>query len=92
MRIIAHTQIVCIQPEIKHHAPNKGFLLLGLKGDLECEIDQQRIEEVKNEIGADAYIQASALENTNIDHVFETAMRNFFKPRAQKKRKGCTLL
>jgi len=79
-------------PEIKHHAPNKGFLLIGLKGDLKCEISQQKIEEITNEIGADAYIQASALERTNIDHVFETAMRNFFKPRAQKKGKGCQIL
>ena len=81
-----------IQPEIKHHAPHKGFILVGLKADLECVIDKAKIEEVKGEIEADGYVEVSALKRNNVDKVFETAMRNYFKPKPQKKSKMCTLL
>merc|ERR1719445_1223368 len=79
-------------PEIKHHAPSKGFLLVGLKSDLAAEIDADRIAETQKVIGADGYVAVSALKQTNVDLVFETAMRQFFKPKAPKAPKTCTLL
>merc|ERR1711933_67736 len=79
-------------PEIKHHQPRGGFLLVGLKGDLQSQISQQEIEKCSKEIGADAYIQASALTNANIDHVFEVAMSHYFKPKQKKKAKNCLIL
>merc|ERR1712087_345613 len=79
-------------PEIKHHAPSKGFVLVGLKSDLEAEIGADRIAEAQASIGADAYVAVSALKQLNVDLVFETAMRNFFKPKAARPAKTCTLL
>ena len=66
--------------------------MVGLKSDLECVIDKTIIQEVKTEIEADGYVEVSALKRTNVDKVFETAMRNYFKPKPQKKAKMCLLL
>eukprot|EP00483_Globobulimina_turgida_P013500 UN13525 len=79
-------------PEIKHHAPNKGFLLIGLKCDLECVIPSDKINEVERVIGADGYVEVSALTQTNVNQVFELAMRQYFKPKQQKKAKMCNIL
>eukprot|EP00483_Globobulimina_turgida_P013339 UN13363 len=79
-------------PEIKYHAPNKGFLLIGLKCDLECVIPSDKIIEVERMIGADGYVQVSALTQTNVSKVFEAAMRQYFKPKQQKKAKMCNIL
>merc|ERR1712154_81143 len=80
-------------PEIKHHAPGRGFMLVALKSDLECVIDKSKINEIKVEIGADDYIEVSALKGNNVDTVFETAMRHYFKPKkGNNKKKNCILL
>eukprot|EP00484_Ammonia_sp_Unknown_P026816 CAMPEP_0197040072 /NCGR_PEP_ID=MMETSP1384-20130603/16821_1 /TAXON_ID=29189 /ORGANISM="Ammonia sp." /LENGTH=189 /DNA_ID=CAMNT_0042470759 /DNA_START=31 /DNA_END=600 /DNA_ORIENTATION=- len=79
-------------PEIKHHAPNKGFVLVGLKSDLECVVPKEQIDKLRKEIDADAYIQASALKKNNVDLVFETAMKNYYKHRDSVKTKTCVLL
>ena len=66
--------------------------MVGLKSDLDCVIDRAKIEQVKGDIEADGYVEVSALKRTNVDKVFETAMRNYFKPKQKPKAKICTLL
>ena len=83
---------MCVQPEIKHHAPGKGFVLLGLKSDLECNVSDEQAEAVRSSAGADAYIKVSAKENDNVDEVFQIAMRNFWKPKVENKTRKCTIL
>ena len=60
--------------------------MVGLKSDLECVIDKEKIHNVKSEIEADGYVEVSALKRINVDKVFETAMTNYFKPKPQKKK------
>lgn len=80
------------QPEIKHHAPGKGFVLLGMKSDLECKVADEQVDEIMKTCGADAYIKVSAKTKHNVDEVFQIAMRAFFKPKEVKKTRKCTIL
>eukprot|EP01083_Nonionella_stella_P214317 772275_1 len=79
-------------PEIKHHAPGRGFLLVGLKSDLECVISQDEIDEIQKQIEADGYITVSALKRVNVELVFDTAMKQYFKPKPKGKTRACILL
>ena len=80
------------QPEIKHHAPGKGFVVLGMKSDLECKVADSEVEQVVKAQGADAYIKVSAKVGHNVDEVFQIAMRAFFKPKEVKKARKCIIL
>jgi len=89
-------------PEVKHHAPHKSFLLVGLKSDLRK--DDKTLQELKDkgqapvplekvmacvkETGAEGYVECSALKKINVDMVFDTAMRRFYYPTKPKKKKS----
>ncbi|KAH0795098.1 rac-like GTP-binding protein ARAC7 [Histomonas meleagridis] len=78
-------------PEIKKIRPDLRFVLVGLKSDLrdECNessynenayhsrqiIPSSQIEEVKNIIGAEAYVECSAKNNEHVVDVIEAGFR-----------------
>merc|ERR1712039_93207 len=93
-------------PEISHHAPGVPVILVGTKSDLrKCEETQARlaaknmkfvqpadIEQKRNDIGANKYIECSALTQEGLKEVFDNAIRAaLYKPK-KKKKGGCTLL
>ena len=55
-------------------------------------VSKQEIDELAKEIEADGYVEVSALKRHNVDLVFETAMRSYFTPKIQPKKKMCILL
>lgn len=72
-------------PEIDHHCSTALKVLVGLKCDLRKTEEQSAvslsdINIVKKQIGAVAYVETSALKQTNIDQVFQTSVTNFLNP------------
>jgi len=75
-------------PEIHHHIPSAHILLVGTKSDLKNDteylqkhgktaVPEDKIEAMKQNIGATGYIECSALKGENVDLVFETAITKF---------------
>lgn len=68
-------------PELKEHAPNTPFILIGTKCDLREDdaLQTRSYEELEsaanNDLGAKGYIECSALSRTNLDKVFEDAVK-----------------
>ncbi|KAK8884900.1 hypothetical protein M9Y10_044023 [Tritrichomonas musculus] len=99
-------------PEIKNYCPDVPIVLVGLKSDLRDDpesheeefkekgwepIEEEKIEEVKNKIGAKYYVECSALKNYHIKEVFEAAARAIKHPNTssqeqQQHRKICLLI
>ena len=75
-------------PEIEHHIPSALLLLVGTKSDLKLKTDllkeqgkeavsMEKINELKKKINAVGYVECSAMDNININLVFETAIKKF---------------
>jgi len=83
-------------PELKHHAPNVPYILVGTKLDL--REDRETIERLKErkqspinynqglqmakEIGAVKYLECSALTQRGLKNVFDEAIRAVLYPNA----------
>ncbi|KAJ5070273.1 hypothetical protein M0811_11121 [Anaeramoeba ignava] len=95
-------------PEIHHHCPDVPFVLVGTKLDLRenqdviqklekidsSPITSQQGRDLAKEIKAFKYLECSAFTQTNVDLVFEQAIRAFIsinKPDLPKKN-NCFLL
>merc|ERR1711994_450072 len=88
-------------PEITHHAPGVPIILVGTKSDLRQDqetlqnlkakglnvVEQNKIDEMKSEIGAVKYVECSALTQENLKTVFDEAIRAALIPQ-KKKQKG----
>eukprot|EP01090_Pellita_catalonica_P005247 TRINITY_DN1515_c0_g1_i2.p1 TRINITY_DN1515_c0_g1~~TRINITY_DN1515_c0_g1_i2.p1 ORF type:complete len:181 (-),score=17.84 TRINITY_DN1515_c0_g1_i2:618-1160(-) len=66
-------------PEIQHHAPETPFLLIGNKYDLFDADDEKMVKadegkEMASRIGAEGYLECSALSRHNLNKVFTTAL------------------
>ena len=87
-------------PEIKYHAPDALIVLVGTKSDLRERtneaVELNTINTYKEQCGAIAYIETSALERKNVDLCFETAVRSFIEsakvPQDSSKGPCCILL
>eukprot|EP00004_Rigifila_ramosa_P015690 TRINITY_DN365_c0_g2_i3.p1 TRINITY_DN365_c0_g2~~TRINITY_DN365_c0_g2_i3.p1 ORF type:complete len:194 (-),score=45.96 TRINITY_DN365_c0_g2_i3:145-726(-) len=95
-------------PEVTHHAPKTPIILVGTKLDLRDDndtkqklrekgmsaISQEKGEALAKEIKAAAYVECSALTQTNLKSVFDQAIKVVMFPteRGGKKKGGCTLL
>jgi len=94
-------------PEIQHHAPGVPIILVGTKSDLRN--DQSMIQQLSakgmsiikleeatsraDEIGANKYLECSALTQEGLKNVFDEAIRAALnKPKATKAKGGCLLL
>jgi Ras-related C3 botulinum toxin substrate 1 len=96
------------KPEISHHAPNVPFLLVGTKKDLCSDpsvvsqlvskglvpISEIQAETLKNEVGAQRYLECSALTQEGLRAVFDEAIRTATRPKVKdpKKKKNCILM
>ncbi|CAF1033439.1 unnamed protein product [Rotaria sordida] len=94
-------------PEIRHHCPDKPFILCGTKIDLreDCEyinqLQKQNIQPIKREQGqhlckkirAFKYVECSALTQKGLKQVFDDAVRAVLSPTSTKASKSsCTFL
>ncbi|CAO3653486.1 unnamed protein product [Cunninghamella echinulata] len=95
-------------PEISHHAPNIPMILVGTKLDL--REDPETVERLKQkkmspisytqalqmakDIGAEKYLECSALTQKGLKNVFDEAIRAVLSPSSvrTKKKKGCMIL
>ncbi|ORX54619.1 GTP binding protein Rac1 [Hesseltinella vesiculosa] len=95
-------------PEISHHAPNIPMILVGTKLDL--REDPETVERLRQkkmspisytqalqmtkDIGADKYLECSALTQKGLKNVFDEAIRAVLSPSTtkSKKKKGCQIL
>jgi Ras-related C3 botulinum toxin substrate 1 len=96
-------------PEISHHAPGVPFLLIGTKVDLRDDDEQvMRLKDKKLEpiteargnqmaaqLGAQKYLECSALTQKGLKNVFDEAIRSVLTSKAQKPKKSsssCAIL
>ncbi|XP_063721358.1 rho-related protein racA-like [Symsagittifera roscoffensis] len=85
-------------PEIKHAAPGKPFILVGNKSDLrgteEALVTTSEGQARCTEIGAQLYMETSALRNTNVHNLFAEAVKMYKSPKKKrgKKQKTCLIL
>jgi len=96
-------------PEISHHAPGVPFLLVGTKIDLRDDDEQvaqlrnkghEPINEAKGNqlaasLGAQKYLECSALTQKGLKNVFDEAIRSVLMGKANrtaKKSNGCIIL
>lgn len=95
-------------PELKHYVPSVPIVLVGTKLDLRDDkqffsdhpgaapITTAQGEELKNQIGAAAYIECSSKTQQNVKAVFDAAIHTVLqlpKPvKPRKKRKTCSIL
>jgi len=93
-------------PEIQHHAPGVPILLVGTKSDLRN--DKSTISQLENrgttmvtkaegeglarDVGAEKYVECSALTQEGLKQVFDDAIRAAMQPKKKKKKGGCNLL
>ncbi|CAI9270015.1 unnamed protein product [Lactuca saligna] len=95
--------------ELRHYAPSVPVVLVGTKLDLREDMEYLRNhpnatpvtisegEELKNMIGAVAYVECSSKTQKNVKAVFDTAIRVGLRPpkkmkRRQQKRRQCIFL
>jgi GTPase SAR1 family protein len=79
-------------PEVKKYCPTAPYILVGTKSDLRDEhtrdsdeyrskgwelVAASKAEQVKNAIGAHAYIECSAKTQHNVKEVFEAAIQTY---------------
>jgi len=95
-------------PELKHYVPSVPIVLVGTKLDLRDDkqffsdhpgavpITTAQGEELKNQIGAVAYIECSSKTQQNVKAVFDAAINSVLqlpKPvKHRKKRQTCSVL
>merc|ERR1711924_356873 len=88
-------------PEIQHHAPGVPFILVDDEETLE-RLREKRMEPVsaaqgealKEELGADKYLECSALSQKGLKQVFDEAIRCVLnhQEKPKKKKRGCEIL
>jgi len=85
-------------PEISHHAPGVPFLLIGTKVDLRDDdeqvarlreknldpITEQRGFQMATSLGAQKYLECSALTQKGLKNVFDEAIRSVLTAKSQK--------
>jgi len=74
-------------PEIKQHVPTAPLVLVGTKADLRNDskspcVGVQDANNLAKKIGAVQYVECSALLGTNLENVFNVAVRNALKAQA----------
>ena len=97
-------------PEIKHHTTNVPYVLVGTQLDLredsktvselakrnKLPITYREGLEKANSLGADGYVECSALTLQNVHHVFQEAVKVAFQPKKIKnyscKKRKCKIL
>lgn len=90
-------------PEIRHHAPDVPFVLVGTKQDLRDDQNTLRgVEMVSTEagkkaaksLGADAYVECSSLTQHGLHATFDTAIRCALTVRTHPKPRkgGCVIM
>lgn len=87
-------------PEVKEHCPGTPYILVGMKSDLRDEFSQHadeykskgwepvaaaKGEEMRKKIGAQNYVECSALKQYNLKEVFEAAVKVVLHPPSQAK-------
>lgn len=87
-------------PEVKEHCPGTPYILVGMKSDLRDEFSQHADEykakgwepvqtakgqEMQRKIGAQNYVECSALKQYNLKEVFEAAVKVVLHPPGQAK-------
>ena len=94
-------------PEVRHHCNNVSTILVGTK--LDIRQDQETIEKLKDkgldpitypmgvamakDVGADKYLECSALTTKGLKTVFDEAIRAVLCPApAPKQKRKCTVL
>uniref|UniRef100_A0A3Q2P7S8 Rho-related GTP-binding protein RhoG n=1 Tax=Fundulus heteroclitus TaxID=8078 RepID=A0A3Q2P7S8_FUNHE len=94
------------KPEVSQHCPKAPILLLGTKRDLRGDEEtvrrlkeeglapstQQQGDILAEQIGAVKYVECSALQQENIEEVFEEAVRAVLFPATKKNCIKCALL
>ncbi|XP_024982591.1 rac-like GTP-binding protein RAC2 [Cynara cardunculus var. scolymus] len=85
--------------ELRHYAPSVPIVLVGTKLDLREDMEYLRNhpdatpvttsegEDLKNIIGAAAYVECSSKTQKNVKAVFDTAIRVALKPRKRMRKK-----
>lgn len=94
-------------PEIKHYRPKTPFILVGTQIDLKDSysdlqrLRKDRLKPVSTEqgvklasrLGADCYVECSALTQTGLKTVFDAAILAVLEPKQRlKKPHKCTIL
>ncbi|XP_031345936.1 ras-like GTP-binding protein RhoL isoform X1 [Photinus pyralis] len=84
-------------PEIRHHMPHTPIILVGTKIDLRQDPTKEIVTEkegrkLKRKIKAESYIECSAKYRTNLDQVFEEAVRCSVKKKEWNHTRPCTIL
>ena len=87
-------------PEITHHSPNTPIILIGTKIDLRSDSEfndialKTKIDGVKlaEQIGADLYLECSAVTQEGLLPIFKKACELGFKPKKKKKKNKCIIL
>jgi len=82
--------------EIKHHCPGVPIILVGTKADLRNDdqfkgkcVTAGEAEQMRDQIGADAYVECSALTQENLKNVFDTAIRAALREDKPGGAQGC---
>jgi Ras-related C3 botulinum toxin substrate 1 len=101
-------------PEVKEHCPNVPYILVGLLSDARDSFEKHaeayrkkgwepvptaKGEEMKEAIGAQAYVECSAKREYNVKEVFDTAVKTVLHPpppesepdSGKKKKKDCQI-
>jgi len=93
-------------PEIQHHAPGVPILLVGTKSDLRNDkataqqlanrgtsmVSKAEGDSLARDVGAEKYVECSALTQEGLKQVFDDAIRAAMQPKKKKKKGGCNLL
>jgi len=94
-------------PEIQHHAPGVPIILIGTKADLRKDqatikqltqrgqsmVSTEMANAMAKEVGAEKYLECSALTQEGLKQVFDDAIRAAMQPAKKKnKMRGCNLL
>lgn len=93
-------------PEVQHHAPGVPIILVGTKSDLRNDsaaiaqlqnkgmsiISMEKAQSLQREIGAEAYLECSALTQEGLKQVFDQAIRSALAKPTKPKGGKCIIL
>ena len=93
-------------PEVRHFCPDVPIILVGTKADMlndettvqklrsqgQPPVSLQQGTDLANDIGAEKYIQCSAVARDNVKQVFDEAVRAVLQGSKKRKSKKCTIL
>jgi len=84
--------------EVKHHCPHAPMFLVGTKKDMRAEGEGDLVAEgagtaLAKEIGAESYLECSALTQQGLKELFDATVRCILFPKIKKREtKTCQLL